>query len=208
MGLTHKQARFVAEYLIDGNATRAASAAGYSARTAQEQGSRLLSNVMVAEAVAKGQKAALSKAGLSADLVRNRLRQIISFDIRKLYDVNGNLIPIPELDDDTAAAINSVEVLVERSRNNDDNQSSTISHTHKIKAVDVARAVELGMRHFGLGKDVHEHTGPDGGPLEVTSDVELARRVAFLLIRGSPAAPEHDPTQDSGAGNGATERAS
>ena len=51
--LTPKQQRFVEEYLIDLNATQAAIRAGYSEKTAQEQSSRLLSNVMVQEAVQK-----------------------------------------------------------------------------------------------------------------------------------------------------------
>ena len=41
MSLTPKQARFVEEYLIDLNATQGAIRAGYSAKTAEEQGSRL-----------------------------------------------------------------------------------------------------------------------------------------------------------------------
>ena len=47
LNLTPKQQRFVDEYLIDLNATQAAIRAGYSPKTAQEQSSRLLSNVMV-----------------------------------------------------------------------------------------------------------------------------------------------------------------
>lgn len=49
MALTAKQKRFCDEYLIDLNATQAAIRAGYSEKTAQEQSSRLLSNVMVQE---------------------------------------------------------------------------------------------------------------------------------------------------------------
>ncbi len=44
MSLTPKQARFVEEYLIDLNATQGAIRAGYSAKTAEVQGSRLLGN--------------------------------------------------------------------------------------------------------------------------------------------------------------------
>lgn len=51
--LTRKQQRFVDEYLIDLNATQAAIRAGYSEKTAQEQSSRLLSNVMVQEYMQK-----------------------------------------------------------------------------------------------------------------------------------------------------------
>ena len=45
--LTAKQQRFCEEYLIDLNATQAAVRAGYSAKTANEQGSRLLTNVVL-----------------------------------------------------------------------------------------------------------------------------------------------------------------
>ncbi len=38
MSLTPKQARFVEEYLIDLNATQAAVRAGYSPKTAKQQG--------------------------------------------------------------------------------------------------------------------------------------------------------------------------
>jgi phage terminase small subunit len=49
--LTPKQWSFVREYIKDYNATRAAIRAGYSRKTAQEQGSRLLSKVMVCAAI-------------------------------------------------------------------------------------------------------------------------------------------------------------
>jgi phage terminase small subunit len=52
MTLTLKQERFVSEDL---NATQAAIRAGYSEKTAQEQSSRLLSNVIVQQAVSDAQ---------------------------------------------------------------------------------------------------------------------------------------------------------
>ena len=53
--LTAKQQAFVAEFLVDLNATQAAIRAGYSAKTANEQGARLLTNVSVAAAIAEAQ---------------------------------------------------------------------------------------------------------------------------------------------------------
>ena len=53
MDLTPKQEAFVQEYLIDLNATQAAIRAGYSEKTANEQGSRLLANVKIAKAIAE-----------------------------------------------------------------------------------------------------------------------------------------------------------
>ena len=66
MALTAKQVRFVSEYLIDLNATQAAIRAGYSEKTAQEQSSRLLSNVMVQQAVSDAQNRVAEKAEWSA----------------------------------------------------------------------------------------------------------------------------------------------
>ena len=51
-GLTAKQELFVAEYLVDLNATQAAIRAGYSEKTANEQSARLLAKVSVQAAVA------------------------------------------------------------------------------------------------------------------------------------------------------------
>lgn len=50
--LTPKQEMFCLEYLKDLNATQAAIRANYSEKTAQEQSSRLLSNVIINERIA------------------------------------------------------------------------------------------------------------------------------------------------------------
>lgn len=51
--LTSKQRRFLAEYLRDFNATQAAIRAGYSADTARQQGSRLLTNVNISAVISR-----------------------------------------------------------------------------------------------------------------------------------------------------------
>ena len=55
---------FCLEYLVDFNATRAASAAGYSKKTAEVAGSRLLRNVKVQEILAVLKKRLLEKKEL------------------------------------------------------------------------------------------------------------------------------------------------
>ena len=67
--LTPKQQRFVEEYLIDLNATQAAIRAGYSERTANEQGSRLLANVSISEAIAEAQEKLSNKAQVTVEMV-------------------------------------------------------------------------------------------------------------------------------------------
>lgn len=84
----------MAEYLVDLNATQAAIRAGYSAKTAQEQSSRLLSNVIVEAAIAKAQAKRAEKTGINAEWVLTRLASEATADLADLYDTNGAIKPI------------------------------------------------------------------------------------------------------------------
>lgn len=64
--LSEKQKRFVAEYLIDLNATQAAIRAGYSAKTARSVGSENLTKPDIAAAIAKAQARVAEKADWTA----------------------------------------------------------------------------------------------------------------------------------------------
>lgn len=71
--MNSKQTRFVQEYLIDLNATQAAIRAGYSKKTAKQQGSVLLTNLDVAAAISTGQAACAERAKLDQDWVLEHL---------------------------------------------------------------------------------------------------------------------------------------
>lgn len=73
--LTPKQAAFVAEYLIDLNATQAAIRAGYSAKTADVQGPRLLGNVRIAAALAAAQTKRTERTEITQDWVLQKARE-------------------------------------------------------------------------------------------------------------------------------------
>jgi phage terminase small subunit len=79
--LRPQQVRFVQEYLVDVNGTQAAIRAGYSPRTAQEQASRLLSNVMVAAAIAQAQAARSERTQVSQDAVLQELAALAFSDV-------------------------------------------------------------------------------------------------------------------------------
>ena len=89
--LTPKQARFVEEYLLDLNATQAAIRAGYSAKTAEVQGSRLLGNAKIAAAVKKAQEARSERTRIDQDWVIERLVGVYeaSMEARPVCDKNG-----------------------------------------------------------------------------------------------------------------------
>ena len=70
-----KQAIFVAEYLIDGNATRAAKVAGYAAP--RQQGCRLLTFANVKAAIEKNRAALRVKNLSKIDLLVAELEKII-----------------------------------------------------------------------------------------------------------------------------------
>lgn len=86
--LTAKQKAFVNEYLVDLNATQAAIRAGYSKKTAQEQSSRMLSNVMVQEALKELMDKRSEKVGLMADQVLEELKAMVMVPLGKLEE-NG-----------------------------------------------------------------------------------------------------------------------
>ena len=75
--LTLKQLAFVREYLIDLNATQAAIRAGYSAKTACEQASRLLSNVKVSVAIQEAMDKRTERTEINADYVLNTIRETV-----------------------------------------------------------------------------------------------------------------------------------
>jgi len=109
--LNDMQARFVDEYLIDMNATQAATRAGYSAKTASRIGPELLGKPWIQAAIAEKQKVISKRLSISQDRVLLERARLAFFDARKLLKDDGSPRPLGELDDDTAAAIQGIKVV-------------------------------------------------------------------------------------------------
>lgn len=77
--LTPKQERFVAEYLIDLNATAAYKRAGYKGkgRSAENAASQLLGNVGVAAAIKEAKDKRSEGLGIDAKYVLNTIRETV-----------------------------------------------------------------------------------------------------------------------------------
>ena len=88
--LTAKRLRFVEEYLIDANASRAARAAGYSAASAASIGSELLAMPNVRAAIEAGQAERSAQLGVKAHTALERLARIA------FADIDGCLKPGPD----------------------------------------------------------------------------------------------------------------
>jgi phage terminase small subunit len=156
-GLTALQRRFVEEYGRDWNATRAAKAAGYSEKTARQQGARLLSNVVIQAAIQQR----LSELALGPDevlarvaiMARGTLYPFLKFKENGDFDVSIS-------SEDAIAALPTLKTIqVDRKIGKttvdyDDMGRATIRSIEderiKVELHDQMRALELLGRAHGL----------------------------------------------------------
>lgn len=165
MALTPKQARFVEEYLVDLNATQAAIRAGYSERTANEQGARLLAHVSVSAAVQEAQAARSKRTEITQDRVLLELARIAFSDVLNHYEADemGRVTVTEDAPEGASAAVSSVKRKVRTFTDSDDNTETTVEVEYKVWDKNTALA-NLG-RHLGLFVDRTEVTGKNGEPL-------------------------------------------
>lgn len=147
--LTPKQRRFVAEYLVDLNATQAAIRAGYSAKTAGAVGSENLKKPEIARAVAEGKARQLEGAKLTAETVLEAIRRPLVADVRKLFDEHGAPLPLHTLTPEAASLIGGYEIVLKNAKAGDGHQDEVL----KVRLVDRARYVEMAAKHFALLKE-------------------------------------------------------
>lgn len=152
--MTDAQKRFCDEYLIDLNATRAYRVAYPNCKkseTARKLGSRMMTNDDVQNYIADKMKEREQRTEITQDMVIKELAKIAFLDIRKLYNENGKLKNIADIDNDTAGAIASLETLEEYEGYRDYREK--IGDTQKVKLLDKTKALELLGRHLGIFND-------------------------------------------------------
>lgn len=167
--MTPKQSAFVAEYLIDLNATQAAIRAGYSARAAKVQGHRMLTNANVSLAIEKAKASRAERTGIDADWVLHRLHDEATADIADIYDDAGNLKPIKEWPKVwRTGLVAGIETTTERAGDTEDG-APKFGTVKKVKLTDRARLVEM------IGK--HVDVGAFKDRLEVTTVTTMEERI-------------------------------
>ncbi len=154
-GMTAKQRRFCDEYLIDLNATQAAIRAGYSPKTANEQGARLLANVSVQEAIAKAMAERSKRTGISQDRVIQELARIAFVNQQNVINPEDASVKEDATEDDLAC-IQSVKV-----KTMDGAKGKLVER--EVRLNDKMKALELLGKHLGMFKD----------KLEVDADMDL-----------------------------------
>lgn len=151
--MTPKQQRFVDEYLIDLNATQAAIRAGYSAKTAMEQGYQLLQIPSVAEAITARKTDRSQKTGIDAEWLLKRLAEEALADVSDLYGEDGRIKAVkdwPLIWRQGLVAGLEVETIGEGA-----------GHITKVKLSDRIKRLELIGRHIDVQafEERVKHTG-------------------------------------------------
>jgi phage terminase small subunit len=170
--ITPKQAIFISEYLIHGNGTRAAQAAGVPEKSAHTTASRWLKNPKIAAIIAERHAARAAKMEITAERVLRELARLAYFDAGNLYDAQGERIPLYRLDPNTRAAITAVE----------DETRQTANATTRVQRIKMA---DKGQNLERLGKYLHlfgdasfgatVETGSAGLPADSTIKIVLVR---------------------------------
>lgn len=154
--LTLKQQRFADEYLVDLNAKQAAIRAGYSPRSAEVTGAKLLSNTKVAAYVKSAASAQQERTRITADVVLGELLRLARVDLSEAYDESGKLRPVREMPEDLRRAIAGVESdeIWEWVEDDDgERRRELVGFTRKVKFWDKTRALELLGKHLKLFTD-------------------------------------------------------
>lgn len=110
-GLTAKQVVFVREYMLDGNGTRSAIAAGYAPASAYVTASQLLRNPHVAKALAERRTKAEAKSGVTRDRVLEEYRRIAFAKVSGVLSFGPDGVTVKSSDDlpeDILAAVSEV----------------------------------------------------------------------------------------------------
>lgn len=139
--LTDQQALFCMKYVeLKLNGTKAALAAGYSTKNAGVSSSALLKNPNIVGFIKELQKDLSMQIGINAADIAREYAKIGFSDIRKVFDENGNLINVTDIDADPAANIASIEVFEEYQGTGKDREF--IGNTKKVKFYDKVAALD------------------------------------------------------------------
>lgn len=164
-GLTPKQRDFVAQYLIDMNGTQAylRVSPGVTEKSAGVAATRLLADARIQDAIATARADSAKRLELTRDDVIAQYRRIGFSDPRKFFDAHGQLKPIHELDDDTAAALQGFDVEMRMLDGVDEPPVPVV----KVKWADRKTALDSIMKAQGWNSaEKHEVTGKGGKPIE------------------------------------------
>lgn len=191
--MTELQRRFIAEYMVDGNARQAAIRAGYSPRSADQTAQALLHKPKysaVQEAVARARAERDRRCGVSADRIMTELARIAFCDTADVIDFESGGVRQDASEDETRCIAEYQVRVIPRKVESEDGELETIQvEERRVKVADKLKALDKLAQLMGLydrsgkaadgdGKQtgvvllpaVEPLEGPAGGPAEGDSD--------------------------------------
>lgn len=182
--LTPKQRLFVAEYIKDYNATRAALAAGYKEKAAYRTGGENLHKPLIKAAIEEQIKAREKRTLVTADRVIAELARVGFANVEDFIAIQKDgsaYIDLSSMTRDQAAAVQEITVdeYVE-GRGDDARPVKKV----KLRFLDKIKALELLGRHLALFIDRHKVSGDEGEPpvqIEQLSSAERRERIQALI---------------------------
>lgn len=163
--LTEKQELFCQAYMVDFNATKAAKEAGYSEDTAYAIGWENLRKPEIQARIAQLRAEMGKNFNITRERIAQELAKIGFGNLRAIFDDRGNLKPVEEWDDDTAALVSSIET--DELWAGAKGEREQIGVTRKVKQWDKVRALEQLAKLMGYNApDKIAPVDPDGNALE------------------------------------------
>lgn len=158
--LTEKQQKFVDEYLVDLNATQAAIRAGYSVKTAEQMGYKLVHKSSVSEVIKKEQAKLSKRTGISQERILRELAKIGFSNLKEYVAWDADGIHLKDSAEVDGAVLQSVT----------ETYLPSGGVKTEVKAHDKAKALELLGKHLGMWVDKTEITGAQ--PVRIVDDLD------------------------------------
>lgn len=192
-GLTPRQEEFVHAHLANPYASQVARAEGIKVGTAYQ----MLYNAKVQAALRAIRQRHAERLEVNNHNTLLELARIAFSDIRNLFNPDGSLRNLTELDDDTAAAVSAVEV--REIYEGEGKNRKFVGYAKQIKFWSKTAALDKLARHLGLIKDAVHFTGKvdvevtpkfnwDAVPLDVRRQLlaEVRRQEAAAGLQADP----------------------
>jgi len=188
-----KQERFCCEYVVDGQATRAAKAAGYSPNSAHVSGCNLLKQDKIKRRIAELERARTKRTEVSADRIIYEFGRIAFSNLKNYEEALSHkklseLLGVLSIDD--AACIQQIDSHVIQSSGRGKKKQKYIKHT--LKFYDKLKALDSLARIKGMFKD-GDATGDDRTGVCI-NDLNLSLDDKKKLLKALRAAKEEKQT--------------
>jgi phage terminase small subunit len=152
--LTDKQEMFCKEYLIDLNATQAAIRAGYSKKTAKEQGCENLTKPNIQIKIAELKESRSKRVEVDSDYVLKELLNWADGDYTELMLLTAK--QIKELSPEIRRLITGFKRVTRRIPGTDEQEVQI-----EVKFIDKQKAMEMIARHIGFYEKDNEQGKTD-----------------------------------------------